>query len=124
MNRSNISKPYAESNSENQPDNRSRWKKIIIIFLILIIGALYSVVKIRWAKNRVENFSFRISIGMTVQGLEQRAKDYGLKVKTFKGNDSQPAKIIVWEGWAFARWFCEIEHLNGKVIHKKVFFLD
>jgi hypothetical protein len=124
MNRSNISKPYAESNSENQPDNRSRWKKIIIIFLILIIGALYSVVKIRWAKNRVENFSSRISIGMTVQGLEQRAKDYGLKVKTFKGNDSQPAKIIVWEGWAFARWFCEIEHLNGKVIHKKVFFLD
>ena len=124
MNRSNISKPYAESNSENQPDNRSRWKKIIIIFLILIIGALYSVVKIRWAKNRVENFSSRISIGMTVQGLEQRAKDYGLKVKTFKGNDSQPAKIIVWEGWAFARWFCEIEHLNRKVIHKEVFFLD
>lgn len=124
MNRSNISKPYAESNSENLPDNRSRWKKIIIIFLILIIGALYFVVKIRWAKNRVENFSSRISIGMTVQGLEQRAKDYGLKVKTFKGNDSQPAKIIVWEGWAFARWFCEIEHLNGKVIHKEVFFLD
>jgi hypothetical protein len=124
MNRSNISKPYAESNSENQPDNRSRWKKIIIIFLILIIGALYSVVKIRCTKNRVENFSSRISIGMTVQGLEQRAKDYGLKVKTFKGNDSQPAKIIVWEGWAFARWFCGIEHLNGKVIHKEVFFLD
>ena len=124
MNRSSLSKPYAESNSETQPDNRFRWKKIIIIFLILIIGALYPVVKIRWAKNRVENFNSRISIGMTVQGLEQRAKDYGLKVKTFKGNDSQPAKIIVWEGWAFARWFCEIEHLNGKVIHKEVFFLD
>ncbi len=61
---------------------------------------------------------------MTVQGLEQRAKDYGLKVKTLKGSDTQPATIIVWEGWVFARWFCEIEHLNGKVIHKEAFFLD
>jgi len=35
-----------------------------------------------------------------------------------------PDPVYVYVYWAFARWFCEIEHLNGKVIHKEVFFLD
>jgi len=61
---------------------------------------------------------------MTVQGLEQRAKDFGLKVIMSKENDTQRAKIIVWDGWVFARWFCEIEHVNGKVVNKETFFLD
>jgi hypothetical protein len=117
-------KPNTETNTATKPSKRHAWKKPLLIFLILIICAIYPVVKIRWAKNRVKDFCSHISIGMRVQGLEQRAKDYGLKVKTFKGSDSQSPRIIVWEGWAFARWFCEIEHSNGKVVHKKAFSLD
>jgi hypothetical protein len=43
---------------------------------------------------------------MPIQGLEARAEELGLKVKLFKAVGSRPSKIIVWEGWAFARWFC------------------
>ncbi|UCE74235.1 MAG: hypothetical protein JSV56_00640 [Methanomassiliicoccales archaeon] len=93
-------------------------------YIILIICALYPLFKVRWAKNQVESFCSRIAAGRIVQGLEQRAKDFGLKVKMFKGNDTQRAKIIVWDGWVFARWFCEIEHVNGKVVNKETFFLD
>lgn len=95
-----------------------------MILLILIICALYPVFKIRWAKNKVESFCSRIAVGMTVQGLEERARDFGLKVRVFKGHDTRRTKIIVWDGWVFARWFCEIEHVNGKVVNKDTFFLD
>ena len=61
---------------------------------------------------------------MTVQGLEKRARDFGLNVRMSNGNDTQRAKIIVWDGWVFARWFCEIEYVNGKVVKKATFFLD
>jgi len=43
---------------------------------------------------------------MPIQGLEARAEELGPKVKLFKAVGSRPSKIIVWEGWAFARWFC------------------
>jgi len=63
-----------------------------VILLILIVCALYPVFKIQWAKNKVESFCSRIAVGMTVQGLEERAKDFGLNVKMFKENDTQRAK--------------------------------
>jgi hypothetical protein len=43
---------------------------------------------------------------------------------SFEANGSDPAKIIVWGGWAFARWFCNIEHTNGKVVGKNTTSLD
>ena len=124
MDSSEESKTNNENNSAATHRKRYAWKKIFFIFLILLICIIYPVLKIRWAKNKVESFCSHISIGISIQGLEQRAKDYGLNVKTFKGSDSQAPKILVWEGWAFARWFCEIEHLNGKVVHKETFSLD
>ena len=47
-----------------------------------------------------------------------------MKVIKFEANGSDPAKMTVWGGWAFARWFCDIEHTNGKVSSKNNIFLD
>ncbi|MFC1840837.1 hypothetical protein ACFL1N_14760 [Thermodesulfobacteriota bacterium] len=124
MNSSGESKSDSETNSVAKSPKRYPWKKGFVIFLILLICIAYPLLKMRWAKNKVESFCSRISIGMTVQGLEQRAKDYGLKVRISNGSDSQNPKILVWEGWVFARWFCVIEHSNGKVVNKEAFSLD
>ena len=124
MNPSEESKSNAEINSIAKPTKNFPWKKILIIFLIILIFVIYPILKMRWARNKVAKFCSHVSIGMTVQGLAERAKDYALKVKIIEGSDSHPAKIIVWEGWAFARWFCEIEYSKEKVIKKEVIFLD
>ena len=115
---------HLEINAIDSPRKSRRWISVLVVLLVLIICALYPVLKIRLAKNKVESFCSRIIVGMTVQGLEERARDYGLKVKMSNGNDAQGAKIIVWDGWVFARWFCEIECVNGKVVKKATFFLD
>ena len=47
-----------------------------------------------------------------------------MKVIKFEANGSDPVKMRVWDGWAFARWFCNIEHTNGKVVSKKTISLD
>jgi len=115
---------HLEINVIDRPRKSRRWISILVVLLVLIICALYPVLKIRLAKNKVESFCSRIAVGMTVQGLEERARDFGLNVRMSKGNDTQRAKIIVWDGWVFARWFCEIECVNGKVVKKGTFFLD
>ena len=76
---SEVSNPNKETNRATKPLRRRAWKKPFLIFLILIICASYPKVKIRWAKHGVQDFCSHISIGMSVQGLEQRAKDCGLK---------------------------------------------
>lgn len=124
MNLSDEPKPNCENNSIAEHPKNFPWKKSFVIFLIILICVAYPILKMIWTKNKVENFCSHISIGMAVQGLEGKAKDYGLKVIVHNGIDSHPAEIIVWEGWAYARWFCEIEISNGKVVHKGVFFLD
>lgn len=115
---------HLEINTIDRPRKSRRWISILAVLLVLIICALYPVFKIRLAKNKVKSFCSRIAVGMTVQGLEERARDFRLSVRTSKGNDAQGAKIIVWDGWVFARWFCEIECVNGKVVEKATFFLD
>ena len=65
-----------------------------------------------------------VSIGAPIHGFEEKAKKRGLKLLKFKADGSHPAEIIVLEGWAFARWNCAIEHINGKIAGKKTYFLD
>ncbi len=124
MNKSNPSSTPIKDNIINHHRKRIRLIKIFVLLLILIAFAIYPILKIRSAHKQVESFCAQVAIDMPVQGLEARAEELGLKVKLFKAVGSRPSKIIVWEGWAFARWFCEIEHVNGKVVSKESFFLD
>jgi hypothetical protein len=124
VNKPKSSDVHLEINAIDSPRKSRRWISVLVVLLVLIICALYPVFKMRLAKNKVESFCSRIAVGMTVQGLEERARDFGLNIRMSEGNDTQGARIIVWDGWAFARWFCEIECVNGKVVKKGTFFLD
>lgn len=103
---------------------RLRYIKIFVPLFILLACAIYPILKIRWAHNRVESFCAQVTIGMSVHGLEAKAKKLGLKVSRFKANGSRLTKLTAWEGWAFARWFCVIDHTDGKVVSKETYFLD
>ncbi len=126
MNKDTIS-PSSPGNEVVKPQ-RKRFKRIMIFvplpLLILQFCVVYPMFKIRSAHKKVESFCMEVAIGMPIHGLEDKAKERSLKVIKFEANGSDPAKIIVWGGWAFARWFCNIEHTNGKVVSKNNISLD
>ena len=100
-----------------------RRKIIIAVFVILLI-AVFPAVKLLHAKKQVASFCQHVTIGASIGGLSQRAKSLGLHVIETKAGQSDSGKIIVWQGWAFARWFCLLEYSDGKISRKNVIFLD
>ena len=124
MKRENISSP-SHPKDKVKPQRKSlRWIKTSVLVFILLACVIYPMLKIRWAHNQIESFCMEVSIGAPSHGFEEKAKKRGLKLLKFKADGSHPAEIIVLEGWAFARWNCAIEHINGKVVGKKTYFLD
>ncbi|MCK4820083.1 hypothetical protein KA005_30235 [bacterium] len=124
MNKSNPSSTSSPGDVINPQPKRLRWIKTFGVLFILFACTFYPILKIRCAHNQVKSFCAQAAIGMPVQGLEAKAEELGLKILLFKADGSRPARITVWKGWAFARWFCEIEHANGKVVRKETYFLD
>jgi len=101
-------------------------KRIALVVLIGIV--LYPPLKIYWAEHQVTAFCNDVVVGASVEELERAAQDHWLKIgkipaKTMEGKPS-PAKLFIWEGFVFRRWFCEISHANGKVESKHIFDLD
>jgi len=124
--------------SENVRSARSgRWpptllwpaKALLALFLVFALTAAYAVFKVRWAQSQVEKFCGEVVIGEPVHGYEAKAKDFWLKVRhlpemTEEDSRRHPTRLLVWEGFVFNRWFCEIGHAGGKVISKKIVELD
>lgn len=99
-----------------------------IALALLLCGVVYSPAKLYWAERQVASFCDGVAVGASVEELERRAKDAWLEIKklpamTFDGKPV-PAKLLVWEGFAFGRWFCEIDHTNGKADAKRLSELD
>jgi hypothetical protein len=59
-----------------------------------------------------------IHTGDSIALIVAKSKDMGLRIK------NRSAKIIISEGFAFGRYFCDIEHENGKATKKKFILLD
>jgi hypothetical protein len=81
------------------------------------------------AENRVDRFCQEIKIGQSIEGLEKRALGIGLNVthrpplpKT--EGEPVPGRLTAWDGWMYARWFCDLKYEDDKVVSKEVFFLD
>jgi hypothetical protein len=99
--------------------------KVIVTFVILIcILVVYAELKIRWAKKQIEAFSQQVTIGMPVAGLEMKAKGMQLNYGRFADSNDMNGRLYVWEGFAFGRWFCDVEYRDDKVTIKRVTFLD
>lgn len=99
-------------------------KTSFFIILVLIILFAYPTFKIRSAHERVEQLFRQVTLSMPISQVEEEAKILGLKVIRFEEKSPNFEKIIAWDGWAFARWNCVIQHANGKAVSKKIVFLD
>jgi hypothetical protein len=107
--------------------NKKKIKMGIGLFIIAIVFG-YPFLKIQWAKTQVHKFCSEINPGDPVNNLKAKAENFSLKFRTMvpykKGEKTYPSKIIVWEGWAFSRYFCDIEHDQKLVIKSSVTHLD
>lgn len=103
-------------------DNITRFIALSVIGLLIVSLVLlaYGALKVRWAKSGVVAFSQLAAVGTPVSDLEAKAKAMHLNCKRTEGLDKH-GKLLVWDGFAFARWFCEVEYQNGKVVKNRVF---
>jgi hypothetical protein len=124
MDNRHTSGPSTESHLKSV--RRTRFRRVIWILILafLLVCVLYPVLKTQWAKRQVQTYCSQVTVGMAVDGLEKKARELGLEVISQEATGSGPARIMVWEGWAFARWFCTVDHIDGKVAHKSSAFLD
>ncbi len=122
--------PHGEWQANPSHINIMAKKKIRIgIGLFVVLMAVgYPFFKMNWAEAQVHKFCSEINIGDPVKGLKAKAEKFGLKLRDRpsykKDKKVYPAKVLVWEGWAYARYFCDIEHDGKSVIASKETFLD
>src|SRR5688572_2664253 len=86
-------------------------------------------VKVEWAKQQTHALCGEITVGGLVESLDAKAHARGLIVWSSPARKDpdgrpRPAKLTAWEGFAFARWSCDVEHGDGRALSKRTSFLD
>lgn len=118
--------PWGEPMRRGAPARLARNLGVVALALFLLPASM--VVKVGWAKRQAEAVCAEAVVGGPVEGLEAKARARGLIVWSSPAGTvlgrPQPASIMAWEGFVFARWFCTIEHADGKVLSKRMWFLD
>jgi hypothetical protein len=118
-----------EEPAPKKPRSRAWRPAVFIVVTLVVCGILFPSVLMLVAKNRVESFCQQIEIGHEITGLEESAKKAGLEVThrpplaTTEGQRT-PGRLTAWDGWMYARWFCDLKYEDDKVVSKEVFFLD
>ncbi len=95
--------------------------------LFLLVASM--AVKIGWAKQQTHSLCAETVVGEPVERFDARARDRGLIVwSSAAGTDAhgqpRPGLQMGWEGFGFARHFCNVEHADGRILSKRTSFLD
>jgi hypothetical protein len=113
-----------------KPPRKSVWRRVAFIVSALAVCAiLLPSLLMALAQNRVNRFCQQIEIGQSIRGLEKLAKEAGLEVThrpPLPRTEGQrtPGRLTAWDGWMYARWFCDLKYEDEKVLSKEMFFLD
>jgi hypothetical protein len=99
-------------------------KKSITVIAILTLLLGYPLWRVHHAKSRINSFAQQISVGTPIETAKSLSRKLNLKIFKSAGNDSGSVTLVVWDGWAFARWTCFVSYEKNKVVGKKVLFLD
>ncbi|RPH50746.1 MAG: hypothetical protein EHM85_09235 [Desulfobacteraceae bacterium] len=99
-------------------------KKAIILIAVLILLLIYPVWRINNAKIRINQFYQQLFVDTSIENSESLAQKLNLIIIKSEEKDSKPMTLVVWDGWAFARWTCFVSYEKNKVVGKKVLFLD
>jgi len=114
------------------PRKKRSWVVVALIFALPFASCgafgVYGIGKVRWARATVGAYCDAVVVGAPIAGLDARARDMSLQVMSIAPNTPgaphKEGKILVWEGFAFARHFCEIDHDGSVVTGKHTSALD
>jgi hypothetical protein len=118
--------PRARDGARDPPARRSKrtfWGCLIAAIVGLLATCGYPPAKMYWSRTQVKRFCDQVKIGQPTDGLAARAREMWLQVREYELRGRDPT-ISVWEGWVFARTFCDVSHRDGKVTDKRLFSLD
>lgn len=94
----------------------------LLLVLFLLVASM--AVKVGWAKQQTQALCAEVSIAAPVAEVAARGRDRGLIVWSMEARAGEPAQVTAWEGFVFLRWFCTVEHRDGRVQSKHTFSLD
>jgi hypothetical protein len=103
---------------------------LIVLALVIVIAAMgYPAWMISVGRSRAEALCAAATVGKSVAKIQTKAHESGLTIvsapaRTGPDGKVLPAQIIGMGGWSFARWFCMIEHADGRILNKRVDVLD
>lgn len=100
---------------------------LIATAIVLVLGGScvgYPVYKLRWTARVVNDFCASVHVGDPIDGLAQKARSAGLDVIESPPTPGRKATLMAWQGWMFARRFCDVEHEAGRVTGAKKSSLD
>jgi len=100
------------------------FKTVTALIVFSVILVTYVGFKVRGVEKQVQAFSQQVVIGMPVAGLDVKAVEMGLKFRRLADSNDRNGSFQVWQGFAFGRWFCDVEYRDGKTTNKRVTFLD
>jgi hypothetical protein len=99
------------------------WKIGATALLCLVLA--WPVVRVWQARSQVTNLCAGAVAGAPAAEHEAKARDSGLQVMSWQDpKPGRPAIISASGGLFFFRWFCVVEHVDGKVTATRTFILD
>lgn len=99
-------------------------RAFLALIAIVVVFGIYADFKVKKAEKQVRAFSELVVVGMPVVGPVGKANEMGLKFRRTAGSSDQSGSIQVWGGFAFGRWFCDVDYVDGKATEKRVTSLD
>jgi len=97
-----------------------------VLALVLIIAiSSRSAWTVAIGRSRAEALCAAARVGKSIAKIDAKARDSGLTIVATParmGADGQvlPAQMIGMGGRSFARWFCMIEHADGRIVNRRV----
>ena len=93
--------------------------------LALVLLFVYAGGKMGWAQHQTRAMCAEVAVGGPVAGVDAAAARRGLSVRSIgPPSAARPAVIMAFEGFAFGREFCVVEHADGRVTKARTASLD
>jgi hypothetical protein len=101
----------------------------VLALVVLIAVSGHPAWMISLGRSRAEALCAAARVGKPVAKIEAKAQESGLTIlnapaRTGPDGRVVPAQIVGIGGWSPARWFCMIEHADGRILNRRVDVLD
>jgi hypothetical protein len=122
-----LSRRMAPSSVDERPPGPRRITRRTLgtAALALLLLFVYAGGKMGWAQHQTRALCAEVAVGGPVAGIDGAAARRGLSVRSVLApSAARPAVILAFEGFAFGREYCVVEHADGRVTKARTASLD